>query len=116
MSTNLVVFSGRLGKDPEIRQTAGNKTVAGFSLAVTDGWGHNQTTMWVNVETWEKTAEAVGRLLVKGSRAIVTGRLKEDTWESNGEKKSRFKVVAEKVEVIDFPETEKVTDDDQIPF
>lgn len=122
MSINSVVISGRLGKDPETRVTPTGKSVAAFSLAVDDGWGKDKSVTWVQVETWDKTAEAVGRLLSKGKRAIVAGRLKEYTWESNGEKKSRFKVLADRVEVIDYPD-EKVAagkaddiDDSDIPF
>lgn len=114
MSLNQVIISGRLGKNPELRTTSSGKSVVGFSLAVDDGYGDKKTTEWIYVEAWEKTAEAVNRLLTQGKRAAVIGRLKTETWESNGEKKSRIKVVAEKVEIIDFPEKEQ--SDSDIPF
>ena len=39
MSVNVVVLSGRLGKDPELRATTTGKSVVQFSIAVDDGWG-----------------------------------------------------------------------------
>lgn len=118
MSTNLVVFSGRLGKDPELKQTSGGKSVANFTLAVDAGYGNNKSTLWLNCEAWDKTAEAASRLLSKGKRALVQGSLKEETWEANGEKKFRMKVRVDRLEVIDFPEEKEANEisDDDIPF
>jgi len=111
MSLNQVVISGRMGKDPEVRQISDSKSVVGFSLAVDDFYGGKKNTSWVYVEAWDKTAEVVGKLLSKGKRAAIVGRLREDTWEANGEKKSRLKVIADRVEVLDYPD-----DDDKAPF
>src|SRR5215831_5894777 len=106
MSLNQVIVSGRLGKDPEIRQ-AGSKSVAGFTLAVDDFREGKKATTWVYVEAWEKLADTVGKFLTKGNRTAIVGRLREDTWEgNNGEKKSRMKVIADRVEIIDYPEKE----------
>ena len=122
MSVNVVVFSGRVGKAPELRATQGGKSVVAFSIAIENGWGEKKTTMWVNVEAWDKTAEAVGRLVLSGKRVTVSGSLNEDTWTDNktGEKKSRFKVRADRVDIIDFPEKENSDgyngNDDNIPF
>lgn len=107
-----------------MRSTSSGKTVAAFSLAVDDGFGDKKKTIWVSCEAWEKTAEAVNRFLTKGKRATVVGRLTEDTWEANGEKKTKWKVVAERVEIIDFPDqnqqpayaSQDASDDDSIPF
>src|SRR5579859_7213313 len=118
MSLNVVVVSGRLGKDPELRTTSGNKSVCSFSVAVDRGYGDKKKTVWVPVEAWEKTAEAVARLVTKGKRIQVSGELDEESWtdSATGQKKSRFKVIASKVDIIDFPETgtqsKDISDDD----
>ena len=107
MAINTVVIGGRLGKNPELRSTTGGKSVASFSIAVDDGYGDRKKTFWFYVEVWDKTAEAVDKLAVTGNRVVVTGRLVEDTWkDQEGNKKSRIKVLANSVEIIDFPEKE----------
>ena len=121
-SVNLVVFSGRVGKDPEVRATSSGKSVAVFSLAVDRGYGDRKRTIWANVETWDKTAEAVGRLVKKGARVTIVGEVDEDTWDdkNTGKKVYRTKYVAHKVDIIDFPESgkneEASSGDDDIPF
>lgn len=123
MSTNVVVISGRLGKDPEVKQTNGGKSVCSFSIAVDSGFGDKKKSMWVNVEAWDKTAEAIGRLVTSGKRVAVTGQLAQDEWTDaqTGQKKSRFKIRANQVDVIDFAEKTQAdghgeVSDDDIPF
>lgn len=123
MSVNCVVLSGRLGKDPELRSTPGGKSVVCFSLAVDDGWGDKKKTSWFYVEAWDKTAEAIARMVSAGKRVAVVGSLQEDTWADSktGEKRSRLKVIARNVDIIDFNEKNQgdghgeISDDD-IPF
>ena len=123
MSTNVIVLTGRLGKDPEVRSTQAGKTVASFSVAVDDGWGDKKKTDWWDVEVWGKTAEAVGRLVTSGKRVTVTGSLKKDEWQdkTSGEKRSRTKILANQVDIIDFADKNQgdghgEVDDDSIPF
>jgi single-strand DNA-binding protein len=122
MSLNVVVLSGRLGKDPELKNTQSGKSVGTFSIAVDRGYGDKKKTIWMNIEVWGKTAEAVARLVTKGKRVEVTGELDEDSWvDQSGQKKSRFKIVANKVDIIDFPENGNSTqsndvDESDIPF
>lgn len=121
MSTNVVVLTGRLGKDPEVRATNSGKSVVSFSIAVDDGWGEKKKTDWWDVEAWDKTAEAVGRLGKAGKRVTVTGSLKKDEWQdkSSGEKKSRTKIRAMSVDIVDFAEKNQGDgqgDDSDIPF
>jgi single-strand DNA-binding protein len=124
MSTNVVVLTGRLGKDPEVRSTTSGKSVTSFSLAVDDGWGEKKKTNWFLVEAWDKTAESVGRMVTAGKRVTVVGSLQEDTWQDQktGEKRSRIKVLANRVDIIDFAEKNQgdghgqVDDSDDTPF
>jgi len=123
VSTNVVVITGRLGKDPEVKSTNTGKAVAKFSIAVDDGWGDKKKTDWWDVEVWGKTAEAVGRLVTSGKRVTVTGALKLDTWQdkASGDKRSKAKILALSVDIIDFSDKNQgdghgeVSDDD-IPF
>lgn len=119
MSINSVVLMGRLGRDPEVKTTSSGKSVANFSMAVDDGYGDNKTTTWVRVVAWEKTADAVGEYLHKGSLVGVSGRLQEQKWEKDGEKKSILQVVAIKVEFLEpkqTPTSQSAISDEDIPF
>jgi len=123
MSVNSIVVSGRLGKDPELRSTSGGKSVAGFTLAVDEGYGEHKKTIWLYCEVWGKTAEAVARLVTKGKRVVVTGRLSEDKWtdKQSGQERSKPKVIANEVEIVDFADKDQAdghgeVSDDDIPF
>lgn len=97
---NKVTLIGRLGRDPELRYTQSSKPVCGFSLAV-DG-GSKDSTEWVNIVAWEKTAENCGKYLQKGSTVAVEGRLQTRQWEDdNGNKRRKTEVIAARVVFLD---------------
>lgn len=102
MSTlqNKVNLIGRLGKDPMFQTvgTAGHKKVS-FPLATNepyktkDGeWTTN--TQWHNVIAWGPMAEAMSKLLSKGYRIALEGRLATNTYEKDGEKKTFVNIEA----------------------
>jgi single-strand DNA-binding protein len=99
---NEVRISGRLGRDPEIRE-AGKGLVANFSVAVAqwirnkDGDGGEERTHWVNVEKWINDGDGMSEL-AKGDHVFVIGQVQYDQWESKeGEKRSALKVRANKI-------------------
>jgi|ERR1700728_2066471 len=121
---NIVLLTGRIGKEPELKSLSSGKSVTSFSLAVDDGYKENKKTYWFQIEAWDKTAEAINRLSGKGKKILIEGRLSEDVWEQNGETKHRTKIVASRVEFLEFREDRvqgdgytpaPITDDD-IPF
>jgi single-strand DNA-binding protein len=96
---NVVVLSGRLGADPEIRYSAKGNMVANFSLAINEVWNdeegnRQERTNWVSAEVWGRLAEVAQEYLHKGDSVILSGRLRQDTWENeDGGKRSKLKVV-----------------------
>ena len=94
-NTNVVVLRGRLTRDPEARQV-GDKTVVGFALAVN---GYGDKVAFVDVEAWGKTAEIIQSYVTKGKLITVTGRLDQQRWEKDGQKRSKTLVVAGGVEL-----------------
>lgn len=93
---NVVVLAGRLTRDPEIRAVGDDNKVAKFGLAL-DGIKKDQVD-FVDVETWGKSADIVEKFFKKGSFILVNGRLKQDSWEKDGQKNTKVFVVAERVE------------------
>jgi single-strand DNA-binding protein len=92
---NKVTFTGNLGKDPEMSYTKGGHAVTKFSVAVSQG--KDKPAMWLSVETWNKLAEQCNTKLTKGSRIEIDGRLAQDQWEKDGQKRYALKVVAQMV-------------------
>lgn len=92
---NKVVLTGNLTRDVELREVGENK-VARFGLAVR-GFKKDETHFF-DVEAWGKTGEFVSNYFSKGSFAILSGRLKQETWEKDGNRNSRVVIVAEEVD------------------
>jgi single-strand DNA-binding protein len=105
---NKVILVGRLGKDPEIKSTAGGQTVAKFSLATderyTDKSGEKQErTEWHNIVVWGKLAEICGQYLRKGKLVYIEGSIRTDSWEDkeSGQKKYRTEIIGNTMKMLD---------------
>lgn len=107
---NQVILMGRLTRDPETRTTSSGKTVVSFSLAV-DRIGSEDQADFFEVTAWEKTGELVAQYLSKGRKALVQGRLRQDSWDDKdtGKKRSSVSVVATDVTFLDGPNTDSGT-------
>jgi len=98
---NKVILIGNLGKDPELRNFEGGNMVANFSLATTEVFRDRngnkvEQTEWHNIAMWGKLAEIAGKILRKGAKVYVEGRIKNRTWEDKeGNKKHITEIVAE---------------------
>ena len=80
--------------------TQNGKARLNISIAVNDGYGDNQYTSYFDVVVWGKTAENIKPYLGKGKQICINGRLRQDRWESNGQKNSRVVIVAETVQLL----------------
>lgn len=103
-SINQVILMGRLTRDPESRVTPTGKNIASFSIAV-DRFGADDQADFFNITAWEKLADLVTQYLHKGSRVLVQGRLRQDSWDDkeSGQKRSRVEVTAFDVTFLDAP-------------
>jgi len=103
MSNDLNMWQGigRLGKDVELRVTAGGDSVANFSIAC--GWKtkDKEGAEWVNITAFGKLGEICGKYLKKGSQVYVAGSLRTDKYtDKNGVEKFSTKVVAERMQML----------------
>ena len=104
-SFNRVILMGNLTRDPELRYIQSGMAVTDIGLAVNDrrktatGEWVEETT-FVDVTLWGRTAEVAGEYLTKGSPVLIEGRLKLDTWEKEGQKHSKLKVVCERMQMV----------------
>lgn len=74
---------GRLGKDPEAKNTTTGKKYAAFSIASdnrTKDADGGKTTTWVNVKAWGPLADIASEYLAKGSQCACMGPLELRKW------------------------------------
>ena len=104
-SINKVILIGRLGKDPEIKYTAGGAPVAKFSLATDevfkDRAGEQQKrTEWHNIVAWNRLAEICGEYLTKGKQIYIEGSIRSRQWEDqSGNKRTSYEIVAREMKI-----------------
>src|SRR6188768_4033035 len=104
-SYNRVILVGNLTRDPELRYIPSGTAVTEIGLAVNDRRkGPNgewiEETTFVDVTLWARTAEVASEYLSKGSSVLIEGRLKLDTWEKDGKKNSKLKVIGENMRML----------------
>ena len=104
-SFNRVVLVGNLTRDVELRRTPQGTAVTDLGLAVNERVKKNDE--WVDevnffdVTLWGRTAEVASEYLAKGSSVLIEGRLKYETWsQEDGTKRSKVKVVGEKMQML----------------
>jgi len=104
-SFNRVILMGNLTRDPELRYIQSGSAVTEIGLAVNDrkknpnGEWVDETT-FVDITLWGRTAEVVCEYCGKGKPLFVEGRLKYDTWEKDGQKRSKLSVVGDRIQLI----------------
>ena len=103
---NRVFLIGNLTRDPEIRYIPSGKAVADLNIAInrkyrTTAGETKEETCYIGVVAWERQAETAGEYLKKGSAIMVEGSLRYEQWETNGEKKSRLRVNADRIQFLD---------------
>lgn len=103
-SYNRVILVGNLTRDPELRYIPSGTAVTDIGLAVNERVKRNdQWTEEVNffdVTLWGRTAEVANEYLSKGAPVLIEGRLKYDTWEKDGQKRSKVKIIGEKMQML----------------
>lgn len=104
-SFNKVVLVGNLTRDPNFKSLQSGTSVAEIGLAVTDrrkdangNW--SEEVNFFDVSIFGRNAEVARDYTRKGSPLLVEGRLKQDTWEQEGQKRSKVKVVAERIVLL----------------
>jgi single-strand DNA-binding protein len=108
VSINRVNITGNLTRDPELRSTAGGMAVLGFGVAVNDRRKNQQTGQWedyanyVDCSMFGNRAEALSRILRKGMKVAIEGKLRYSSWEdkNGGGRRSKLEVIPDEVELL----------------
>jgi len=101
MDTHATI-TGTITADPTLRFTGSGTAVVGFSLAVNsrkkeNGEWVDGPTSFFDVTCWKGLAENVAESFSKGDRLIVTGRLEQQSWEKDGQTRTKVQLVADEV-------------------
>lgn len=99
-----ITIVGNLVADPELRFTPSGQPVANFRIASTPRFYDKDSGEWrdgdglfLTCNVWRQPAENVAESLVRGSRVIVVGRLKQRQYEKDGEKRTVYEVEVDDV-------------------
>lgn len=110
-SLNQVMIIGNMTRDPELRYTANGTPVVSFGVATNREYtpSHSEEaveeTEFHNIVAWSKLAELCDRLLRKGQKVFIRGRLQTRNWvdEGSGKKMYRTETVADEMIVLSPP-------------
>jgi single-strand DNA-binding protein len=102
VNINKIICTGRLTKDPELRQVSEEMKVCQLRLAV-DGMGRGREVGYINVAVFGKAGEAAAEYLAKGWLVAVDGRLEYGQWETDGGEKRHDYSVVGNVEFLTAP-------------
>ena len=106
---NLVVLTGRLTRDPELKYGQSGNAYCRFGLAVNRPRKRDEVD-FINCVAFGKTAELIGEYLRKGSRTGLEGALQMNRYEVNGEKRTSYDVVVNQIEFLEGKNSGQDTD------
>ena len=100
---NLVVLTGRLTADPELKTTPNGIPVTTFSIAVNRNYraGEEQQTDFINIVAWRQQAEFLSRFFAKGRMVGVVGSIQTRNYERDGQRVYVTEVVADEISFVD---------------
>ena len=103
-SFNKVLLMGNLTRDPDLKALPSGSTVCDLGLAVNEKTKKDgewvEEVSFFDITVWGKQGENCAEYLSKGRPVFIEGRLKLDTWEQEGQKRSKLKVVANNVQFL----------------
>ncbi len=103
---NSVTLVGRLTRDPEVRYTSGGMQIVSIGIAV-NGRRKNSAGSWedkpnfFDLKMFGDRGERAAAHLQKGTRIAVDGRLEWDSWETDGQKRSKVEVIVNEIQILD---------------
>ena len=101
---NIVAINGRLTKDAELKYTSGGMAIATLSLASNrsvkknDKW--EDEANFFECTMFGKSAEAVKQYLTKGQQVSISGELRQERWEKDGQKQSRVTIIVNHLQLV----------------
>lgn len=99
---NLVVLTGRLTADAELKTTPNGILVTNFTIAVDRGYGEKKQTDFINIVAWRQTAEFTTKHFKKGNMIGIEGSIQTRKYtDKNGNNRTAFEVVANNAQFVE---------------
>ena len=116
---NRVVISGNLTRDAQLKVTTGGTSVLTFTLAVNERRKDGSTDAYF-FDCVMFGSDKIAHFLTKGRKVGISGRLRQNRWEQDGQKRSRVEIIADLVEFFDSGKQQQTSQpdlyDEDIPF
>ena len=106
---NVVVLTGRLTADPELKTTQSGVSVCSFCIAVERRYksGEDRVSDFINIVSWRSSAEFVSKYFKKGQMIAIEGSIQTRKYQDNdGNNRTAFEVLANNVQFADFGKRE----------
>jgi single-strand DNA-binding protein len=139
MAINSTAVSGTLTRDAELRQTSSGFAVCTLIIAVNESVKNKNSGEWEERANYfeavllGKRAEKLSQYLTKGTKVAIQGKLKQERWETDGQKRSKVTITIDQIELMggkqqpkpqqqqanqqqQFPPSEITVYDEDIPF
>ncbi len=103
-SFNSCTFTGYVGRDPECKYFESGTAVAEFTIAISYPKRRNaeeKEALWLSVKVWGKQVDNVANLIKKGSHVLLQGELEQETWEKDGDKRSKLVLSCRSFQLLD---------------
>lgn len=97
---NVVILTGRLTADPELRYTQQGTPCTSFNLAV-DRASRDDSADFPTIVAWRETAEFINQYMHKGSKIVVRGEVRTRNYDDNGKTRKATEIQADRVEFAD---------------
>ena len=104
---NTVILIGRLTKDAELTYANNGTALSKYSIAVGEKYKDKEETSFFSCTMFGKTAEGLSKYLEKGKQVCIQGKLKQDTWEKDGQKRERVNIIVNSVQLLGDGKAEK---------
>lgn len=117
-SLNKVLLIGNVGKDPELTYTPGGVPYISFRLATSENWRDKdgilrEHTDWHTIVAWRGLAEVINKMVRKGSRIFIEGKLRMRSFEDrNKNRKHVVEILADNMLLLDSKRSKSKKDDD----
>ncbi len=101
---NLVVLTGRLTADPELKTTQNGVSVTTFSIAVSRRYraGEENQADFINIVAWRQTAEFITKYFKKGSMIGIEGSIQTRRYtDKDGKNRTAFEVIANNAQFVE---------------
>lgn len=114
---NLVVLTGRLTQDAELKTTPNGVSVTSFQIAVDRrGKGEDKQTDFINIVAWRQTAEFITKYFKKGSMIGIEGSIQTRRYQDkDGNNRTAFEVIANNVQFVES-KREEATQENSDPL